>query len=47
MKIIVTKFLPNGDNILNEACMNPAIYYDFEINTSNVRKGNEKNWRIV
>ena len=42
MKNVVTKFLPNGDKILNEACMNLALYYDFEINTTNVRKGNEK-----
>ncbi len=42
MKNVVTKVLPNGDKILNEACMNLALYYDFEINTTNIRKGNEK-----
>src|SRR5690554_2878684 len=42
MKNVVTKFLPNGDKILNEACINLALYYDFEINTTNIRKGNEK-----
>lgn len=42
MKNVVTKFLPNGDKILNESCINLALYYDFEINTTNIRKGNEK-----
>lgn len=42
MKNVVTKFLSSGEKILNEVTLNLALYYGFEINTTNIRKGNEK-----
>ena len=42
MRNVVSKFLPNGEKILNDACVKLALYYGFEINTTNIRKGNEK-----
>ena len=42
MRNVVTTFLPNGEKILNDQCMRLALYYGFEIITTNPRKGNEK-----
>lgn len=42
MRNVVRQFLPNGEKILTQDCLNLALYYNHEINTTNIRKGNEK-----
>lgn len=42
MKNVVKAFLPNGEKILNDKCVQLALYYGYEINTTNIAKGNEK-----
>lgn len=42
MKNVVNRFLTQHDKVINQEALNLAMYYGFEINTTNVRKGNEK-----
>lgn len=42
MRNVVKQFLPNGEKLITQGCLNLALYYDYEINTTNIRKGNEK-----
>lgn len=42
MRNVVKQFLPNGEKLLTQSVINLALYYNFEINTTNIRKGNEK-----
>lgn len=42
MRNVVRQFLSNGKKLLTQDCLNLALYYNFEVNTTNIRKGNEK-----
>ena len=42
MRNVVRQFLPNGEKLITQDCLNLALYYNYEINTTNIRKGNEK-----
>jgi transposase len=42
MKNVVNRFLTQHDKVINQEALNLAMYYGFEINTTNVQKGNEK-----
>lgn len=42
MRNVVSKFQSGGVKVINEACINLALYYNFEVITTNVRSGHEK-----
>lgn len=42
MRNVVRQFLQNGEKLITQDCLNLALYYNFEVTTTNVRKGNEK-----
>jgi transposase len=42
MRNVVSRFISFNKKEYNEDCINLALYYGYEINTTNVRSGNEK-----
>lgn len=42
MRSVVKQFLPSEEKLITHDCINLALYYNYEINTTNTRKGNEK-----
>lgn len=42
MRNVISQFKPHNEKIIHPECLNLALYYNFEVNTTNARSGNEK-----